>query len=378
MEPHASSSNPPPHPLQRTVELLEEGVKEGLHLGAQLYVSLRGDTVADLAIGQARPGVPMRTDTSQFWFSCSKPIAAAAIGQLLEQGKLALEDRIADFIPEFAQHGKEDITLFHVMTHTGGFRGSNEIQPGWSWEEVIAFACSTPREEGWIPGLKAGYHHTASWYLLGEIVRRIDGRPYSQYVREEIFLPLGMMDSWVGMPSEIYRSLDEQRGGFFSMRPGSTHLEPHWNEEADSTICRPGSNGRGPVRDLGRFMGMLLDGGRGPDRQILNPDTVELLTRRHRAGMYDETFMQFIDWGLGILLCTRHPGQRVTSYGFGDHASLGAFGHGGMQTSIAFVDPAHELVGVWICNGMCGERLHRQRNHDLNTAIYIDLALASV
>jgi len=92
--------------------------------------------------------------------------------------------------------------------------------------------------------------------------------------------------------------------------------------------------------------------------------------------MYDETFMQYIDWGLGIILCTRHPGQRVTSYGFGEHASIDAFGHGGMQTSISFADPAHGLVVAWVCNGMCGERRHRQRNHDLNTAVYRDLGLA--
>ena len=104
---------------------------------------------------------------------------------------------------------------------------------------------------------------------------------------------------------------------------------------------------------------------------------MELLTRRHREGLYDETFMQYIDWGLGILRCTRRPGQRITSYGFGDHASLQAFGHGGMQTSIMFGDPAHQLAVAWICNGMCGERLHRQRNHALNTAIYEDLGLVS-
>ena len=346
MDIHASSLDTDGSALPRTLTLLRDGVRDGLHLGAQLHVSLRGRTVADLALGQARPGVPMGTETSQFWFSCSKPIAAVAIAQLLEQSKLSLQDRVADFIPEFTRHGKEDITLFHVLTHTGGFRGSNDLQPDWGWDEIIAFACNTHREEGWIPGQKAGYHHTASWYILGEIVRRIDGRPYSQYAREEIFLQLGMSDSWVGMPPDVFRSLGDRLGGFFSMRPGSPRIEPHWSEEADSTTCRPGSNARGPARELARFMRMLLEDGSGEQRQILKPETVELMLQRHRAGMYDETFMQFIDWGLGILLCTRHPGQRITSYGFGDHASLEAFGHGGMQTSIAFADPAHDLTVV--------------------------------
>jgi CubicO group peptidase (beta-lactamase class C family) len=368
------------HPvtLPRTTALIEQGIRENFHFGAQVFVAHQGRCVADLAFGEARPGLAMRTDTSQFWFSCTKPVTAVALCQQLERGRLQLNDPVRKFVPEFGCAGKENITLAHLLTHTGGFRSANQIDLAWSWDQVIAFICAAPLEADWIPGKRAGYHPTASWYLLGEIVRRLDGRPFAEYVREEIFLPLDLKGSWLGMPSAEFQSLGDRRGDFFEMRPGISEPIPVATMEYDSTSCRPGGNARGPVRELGQFLEMLRQGGEASGRRILLPETVTLMQQRHRAGLYDETFLQYMDWGLGLLLNTRHPGQPVLSYGFGRYASLEAFGHGGMQTSIAFVDPEHELSIAWICNGMCGERLHRQRNHELNSAIYEDLGLAAL
>jgi CubicO group peptidase (beta-lactamase class C family) len=365
------------HPLPRTLALLEQGIADGLHLGAQICVRHQGRVVADFGMGECRPGVPMRADTSLFWFSCSKPIAAVALGRLLEAGLIGLHDPVTRYLPAFGAGGKEAITLHHLLTHTGGFRGSNHVDPEWSWAEILGFICDTPLEAGWVPGQKAGYHHTGSWYVLAEVVQRVTGRAYPDYVREEIFLPLGMGDSWVGMSPDAYRAAGDRLGALYTMGPERPQPLAYWDTERDSTECRPGGNGRGPVRELALLMEMLLLRGARDGVRILRPSTVELLTRRHREGMYDESFMQYIDWGLGFALCTRRPGQRVTSYGYGDHASLRTFGHGGMQASIAFADPEAGLVVAWVCNGLCGERLHRARNHAINNAIYHDLGLVA-
>lgn len=362
--------------LHRTIDLIEKGIAEGYQLGAQVFVARQGKELANLAIGECRPGIPMRTDTSQFWFSCTKPITAVAVCQQLERGRLKLEDPVWRHIPEFGQAGKEAITIAHLLTHTAGFRTANQIDLSWSWERIIEFICSVSAEPGWIPGQRAGYHHSASWFVLGELVRRLDGRPFSDYVRDEILLPLGMNASWLGMPSAVFQTLGDRRGDFFEMRPGDTKRTPVATSELDSTACRPGGNARGPVHELGQFLEMLRCGGEGNGKRILRSETVQLMRYRHRKGLYDETFLQHIDWGLGLLLNTQHPAQPILSYGFGQHASLDSFGHGGMQTSISFVDPDRELAVAWVCNGMCGERLHRQRNHALNTAIYEDLGLA--
>src|SRR5262249_3237413 len=109
-----------PLPLARRI--LHDGIVHGLHLGAQLYVSQFGKLLADLAIGESKPGVPMRANTINLWMSSGKPIAAVAIAQLWEQGKLDLDDRVGKHVTEFAVRGKEAITIRNILTHTGGFR----------------------------------------------------------------------------------------------------------------------------------------------------------------------------------------------------------------------------------------------------------------
>src|SRR5688572_28910496 len=102
---------------------------ERLHVGAQMYVSLNGEPVACFGMGEARSGVAMTADTLMLWLSSVKPVGAVAIAQLWEQGELELDDRVADYIPEFGVKGKEGITIRHLLTHTGGFRLADTGKP---------------------------------------------------------------------------------------------------------------------------------------------------------------------------------------------------------------------------------------------------------
>src|SRR5690242_10619383 len=107
--------------MRRTFELIQPGIDESLHIGAQLHVDRRGQTVADEAFGLARPArdgqeaVAMTPDTITLWLSSGKPLTAVAVAQLWEQQKLDLDDAVARFIPEFAAHGKENITIRHLL-----------------------------------------------------------------------------------------------------------------------------------------------------------------------------------------------------------------------------------------------------------------------
>ena len=365
----------PKHLLPKTVSVIEAGLNAGLHIGAQVYVSLRDGTVADLAVGEARRGVPMRTDTSMMWYSAGKPVTAVAIGQLLERGRLELDTRIATLIPEFGNQGKEAITLRHLLTHTGGFRSADDLKPELAWADALAAVCRAPLEPDWVPGQRAGYHTMSSWFVLGEIVRRLDGRPLELYAREEIFLALGLNDSWLGMTPAAFHALGDRLGVMHTTVQRESSPLPFWDTEAGSCPCQPGSNARGPIRDLGRFYEMLLHGGEPHGRRVLQPATVELLTRRHRVGLFDDTFKTVMDWGLGFIVNSVRHGEAVLPYGFGRYAADAAFGHGGWQSSCAFADPARGLVVAWICNGCPGEHRHKLRTHELNSAVYEDLGL---
>lgn len=357
--------------LSKTVELLDAGIAAGLHSGGQLFVS-RGERVeADLAFGDAGPGESMRHDHLMLWLSSGKPVTAVAVAQLWERGLLGLDDPVALHIPEFAAGGKEAVTIRHLLTHTGGIRTLSLGWPAASWEEIIQKIAAMRLEPRWPPGRKAGYHLTSSWFVLGEIVKRLDGRPLSSYVREEIFEPLGMDDCWIGMPLERFREYGARIAPVFDT---STDGERHdWTDEAHATACSPGGGAMGPIRQLARFYAMLLAEGAGGAGRILEPPTVAALTARHRVGLWDHTFRHHLDWGLGCIVNSSHHGEATSPYGYGPHASLRAFGHSGYRSSVGFADPELGLVIALGVNGTPSATAHRERFHALAAAIYEDL-----
>jgi CubicO group peptidase (beta-lactamase class C family) len=362
--------------LTRTIRSIENGIAANLHLGAQLYVSRNGQTIADLALGEARSGMPMRPDHLMLWMSATKPVTAVAIGQMRDKGRLDFDDRVAKYIPEFAIKGKEPITIRHVLTHTGGF--PRAVGP-WSydpWEKIIAEICDAPLEPGWIPGRDCGYHVASGWYVLGEIVRRLDGRPYHRYVREAIFNPLGMNDSWLGMPVEQYDDFSD-RIVPMHFADGNALPIPHrykYFRDAREALanCRPGGNGRGPIRELGRFYEALLDGG----RDIISGETIETLTARHTVGIRDRIFNIPLDRGLGFVIDSKQYGPAAVWYG--RRCSARAFGHAGYVSSVGFADPEYGLVVALVFNGMleAAPARHDARTNAALDAVYEDLNLA--
>lgn len=389
----STSSTPPSNTtdtlladLPETVRLLEEGIADGMQLGAQGYVSRRqadgSFTGLDLVVGDRAVDQSMTADTLNLWMSASKPITAVALAILWERDALGLDDPIARHVPEFAERGKDGITLRHALTHTGGFRLLNVGWPAATWDEIIANICKARPEPRWVPGQKAGYHLASSWFILGEVVRRVDGRHYSEFVRQEIFEPLGMDDCWVGVPVDRFEAYGDRIGRMFLTENGTP--EPRrWHTERHVCGCSPGGNGYGPLRQLARFYEVLLDGGRfgvdadGTPRHVIRPQTVEALTTPHRVGLYDQTFKHKLDWGLGFIVNSEHYGAELPPYGYGRFASRRTFGHSGFQSSTAFADPEHGLVVTLMTNGTPGEPAHTQRFRDLTEAIYRDLGLAT-
>jgi CubicO group peptidase (beta-lactamase class C family) len=360
--------------LKRTAELIEQGILQGLHLGGQLYWSIDGQSRGDLAIGESRPGVPMTTGSIVPWLSSGKPIGAVAIMQLRERGMLDLDDPVSTYIPEFAANGKEAVTIRNLLSHTGGFRFVELGWPDATWNEIISRLSAAKLERDWTPGARAGYHPLTSWYVLGEIVRRLDGRGYCEYARQEILEPLAMLDSWIAMPGPKYQGYGDRMA--VMMDTSRAANPPHRYSSYEAAIqCNPGAGGRGPVRELGYFYEMLLRAGQRSGRRVLQADSVGLMTTRQREGMFDETFKQVIDWGLGLIIDSKRYGAEDLPYGYGRYASNETFGHSGSQSSVAFADPQHRLVVAAMLNGTPGEPKHQARMRVLCESIYEDLKL---
>jgi CubicO group peptidase (beta-lactamase class C family) len=364
--------------LPRTRQALLDGIDAGLHLGAQLYVSLRGEIVADEAVGENRPGEPLTTNHLMLWLSSTKPVTAVAIAQLWERGQLTLDDPVARHIPEFAAHGKERITLRHLLTHTAGIRRLDVGWPAKPWDEIVAGIAAMKPEPRWVPGRKAGYHTMSSWFILGAVVRRLDGRPFPLYVREEIFTPLGMTDSWIGMPAERYHAYRaENRIGAMWNTESPPSVSHGWDSEARCVQPNPGGNGYGPIRELGRFYELLLGHGAWDGVRLVSPQTVEALAARHRAGLLDHTFQHVLDWGLGVIVNSAQYGSETVPYGYGRHASPRTFGHSGYRSSVGFADPEAGLAVALAMNGTPSQERHEARIRAVLDAVYEDLGLTA-
>jgi CubicO group peptidase (beta-lactamase class C family) len=352
--------------------VLVDGIERGLHPGAMLYASIDGKPVADLAVGEARAGTPMTPDSLVIWFSMTKPSVAVSIAQQWERGALELDDPVVRFLPEFGAHGKDRITLRHLLTHTAGIRGGDAVAsaaPGTGyWDEIVAGICAIEPETEWIPGRRAGYHLSCGMTILAEIVHRVDGRRFETYVRDEVFTPLGMDDCWVGMSADVADGYGARVGTMHSTASGKQIPLDMFDTPDALARCVPGGGGRGPLRQLGRLYEALLARGELDGRRVLLPQTVEAITAHHRVGLYDETFHAQCDWGLGFA---------VDAYPMGRHASPRAFGHGGALSAISFADPEHGLVAVVQTNGMCGNDDHYLRLDAVTTALYEDLGLAA-
>ena len=360
--------------LPRAVKLIRDGVEAGLHPGAQLCVWRDGQPLVDAAFGD------VAADTLMLWQSAGKPLTAVAVAQLVERGELGLDESVAEYVPGFERHGKGGITLRHVLTHTGGFRAVRLRYPEQTWDEAVEAVCDARLETGWILVEDAGYHVHSGWTVLARVVEVVGGLPIGEYVRQRVLEPVGLMDSWLGMPAEVHERY-AAAGRLSVMRDTSGYetktLPYHTAPWATGT--RPGGNFFAPARDVARFYQMLLNGGTLDGERVLEPDTVGLFTARHREGRYDRTFRAVVDWGLGFILNSRrHDAENAgpAPYGYGPCADDSTFGHGGNQCAAAFADPAHGLAVALCFNGMPGEPRHQQRVNTILAAVYEDLGLA--
>ncbi|HEX7929090.1 MAG TPA: serine hydrolase domain-containing protein [bacterium] len=343
---------------------LVKGVEDGRHMGAQVYVSRAGKPVLEFACGEASPGMPMTPDHLTVWFSCTKPLVAMAVALLYDRGKLDVDDRVQRYLPAFA-NGKEACTIRNVLTHQGGFTGATSILANNTWDETLAAICAYPAE--YPPGTKAGYHPTAGWFVLGEIVRVVDGRPIDRFVAEEILQPLGLKDSHMGIASAEQATLGKQLA---TVALGKTEAKHYATQEfierfnSSPEIARvvPSGGMRGPARELGRFYEWLLARGRWGKQQLVSRAAVDLFTACHRWELPDKTLAGApLPWGLGFML-----------YGSGDvspTASRRVFGHSGMVSSVAFADPERALVCVVITNGLIDPLNNGRRLRDANGPI---------
>jgi CubicO group peptidase (beta-lactamase class C family) len=357
--------------LPQTFGVIQAGMERGLHLGVQLYVSLNRHVVVDSGIGFDEPNRELTNDFIMLWLSAGKPLTAVMILQLVDEGKIGLDTVVGEVIPEFAINGKRSISIKHLLTHTGGFRNVDMGWPDASHEETLQRICSASLEDGWVVGDSAGYHLASSWFILGEILQRIDQKPFAQCLQERICSPLNMASTSNGISSSEFAEIEHRIGKMYQIEKGELSLHD-WHDKRACEKSSPGAACRGPIRELGWFYESFLPDENSSAR-LLSPATNAEFTQRARVGTFDQTLRHKVDFGLGVIVNSNRYGVDTVPYGYGEASSESTFGHGGSQSSLGFCDPERGLVVAYVANTRVGEGRHQRRNREIVNAIYSDM-----
>ena len=352
-----------PDGASEIARLFHEQIDRGLHPGAALAVYRHGHLVLDLWGGRAddAAAVPVAADTMFILYSSTKPLAAACLHILWERGQLDWDDPVAAYWPAFAKHGKGAVTIRHILTHRGGFP---ETPPELSWDRWQDWDYVVECMEDIIPDYPAGqimaYHPRNFGWVIGELVRRIDGRHIGLFLREEILDPLELRDGYVGLPPELEPRVSRIHAMEDCDRPGM--IRPYNRPEVHQAV-HPAGGGIFTARDLARFYAMLANGGELDGVRIMEPATVAEATRLHSEAN-DFSLGMRMRRGLGYVLDDSRMGARPEP-GHG----LGTFGHGGAGTSVGFADPALGLAAAYITNGFRASATNNPRLAAMSRAV---------
>ncbi len=366
--------------FDRVREEFARNFTERGEVGAAVCIVVDGVTVVDLVGGWSDRAAltPWQPDTLVDFYSVGKAFVALLALQLVDAGRIALDDPIAAVWPEFAAQGKEGATLRHALCHRAGVPAIHEPLTNddlWDWDRMAsALAATAP---WWEPGTRHAYHTNTYGHLIGEVVRRVSGEPCGRRLAA-LAGPLGA-DVIVGVPrSEQHRCAEVLFDAFGppDAIPDAEALEGDARMEMLSYFNPPGfssmgvvntaawrgaevpsTNGHGSARGVARLYGALLEPGR-----LLSTDLLAEAISPQSTG-YCPILHEDVTFGLGFKpTVPRRP--------FGPNA--GSFGHFGTGGAVGFADPAGGVAFGYVMNHVI-PRWQSSRNRALVGAFYASL-----
>ncbi len=332
--------------------------RDHAEVGASLCVIVGGETVVDLWGGHinADHTTPWQRDTIANVYSTTKGIAATAAAMLVDRGQLDVNQPVASYWPEFAQAGKSDIPVRHLLTHEAGLAGLDaELPDGAALDWNLMVGALERQAPLWTPGDGMGYHAITYGWLVGEVIRRIDGRTCGQFVREEIANPLGV-DFFIGLPaSEDARTADllpapgagpigvsaQDNLAAKALGLAAPRLAGSVNSREWRAAELPAANGHGNGRALATIYSSLAQGG----ADLLSDDAINACGATEHTAREDMVLGFLVRRSLGFILST--AGGR---YEWGPNPRT--FGHSGAGGSLAFADPDAQIGFGYVMNQM--------------------------
>lgn len=325
-------------------QVLQSLVDEGPEVGLQVAAYLDGELVVDAWAGLADVATarPVDADTLFMLSSTTKGVTATCVHILADRGELEYDRPFSSYWPEFAAHGKEKVTVREVLAHRSGVPQTPVgYTPEWlpDWDRVCrGVADLTPMFE---PGLRTAYASLTYGHMVGELVRRVDGRPIGRFLREELAEPLGL-DIYLGVPDEVLARVAVLRDGppppsEYEARmvgePAGSQVARYFNRPEIQRATIPGSGGIMNARSLARHYAMLGAGGELDGVRIMSPERVRQATELQSYEL-DEVYRVRVRRALGYRLGSdAGPGAGPT-----------AFGHVGGGGSFGYAEPARRFA----------------------------------
>ena len=354
-------------------------------LGAAVSIWQNGASMLELEGGyrDATRKAPWTRDTLVLFWSATKGLGSACLLHVLQEREIGLERRVAEFWPEFAQAGKDEITLAQLLSHRAGLVAFDEAVDVLDSAAIVR--ALEKQKPLWKPGTAHGYHARTFGFLLDELVRRIDSRSIAAYWREVFAEPLDL-DIWIGLPPEenhrvatiyaaraagaappdaFYRALVTpgtlQRKAFTS--PQGLHAVSIMNTAENRARSFVSFGGIGSATSLAKFYALLANGGALGPQRFFTEKTIAFMTTTLTAGM-DRVFLVPTAFSAGFMQDPPEVGRHL----FGPSSC--AFGHPGAGGSHAFADPENNLSFAYVMNQMEQKILPDEKPLRLVEALY--------
>lgn len=365
--------------LPRATDWLNDCFDRGMHVGVQLAVTHAGTVICG-SQGAATTTEPMRDDTLILPLCGSLPMVAAAAVRAMDAGLMGPSDPLHRFLPEAAGTSLGEVTVQAALSHAVTGVDLTSQPPVEEYLRPLDDARQLVLDRVRRRPVRAGedaVYTTWPFILVASALERVFESPLQELMRREVFEPLGMMDTWMGMPDDVVdRYREEGRlSDLFDCNGSGPELVTMWGIEGVAPgWALPTQGLRAPAVDIAAFYTGLLAARRGQDSSWLSLPAAWAMTTRHRVGIPEQGADAMIDFGLGVELESRHYDKRWIS--FGPTCSLSTFGHKGMSCFMSFCDPDADLVVVVYLNGQIQGMAHGRRVFLLAQKIYEDLQLS--
>lgn len=384
----------------RIEPLFQENFERLGELGAAISVWQNGKAIVDLYGGfrDARREQPWTDDTLVLIWSATKGLGSACVLHVLQEEKINIERRVAEFWPEFAQADKETITITQLLSHQAGLVALDRQVDVTDYASVIhALEEQAPL---WPPGTAHGYHARTFGFLLDELVRRMTKTTLSEYWRKVFAEPL-RLDIWIGLPetenhrvATVYAAkagkpaepkqfyVDLATQGTLARRvftsPYGLHAISAMNDPPNRARPIVSFGGIGNANSLAKFYAMLANGGELDGRSFFSEQSLNWMGTTLTDGI-DRVFQIPTAFSAGFMKDSKEAKRRIfgpsrtgSSQGeLGMPVRLGPFGHPGAGGSHAFADPENKISFAYVMNQMEQSLLPNEKSLRLVDAIYV-------